>query len=69
MAFWNRKKSEETSEIKNLVNSGVLRDIEASIRKSAESRDRATEKQLKAYQDLTKALNSATREFQKGFKK
>lgn len=66
MAFWNHKK-EEPQETQNVFDSDLLRELEASIRRSTESRDRATEKQLKATQDLTRALDNARKEFQRGF--
>jgi hypothetical protein len=69
VTFWGRKKREESSEIQNLIDSGVYKELEASMRKATESTDRSTERMTKAFQDLTKALNSATREFQKGFRK
>jgi len=71
MAFWNRKKKEESDPewLRSIVESGLLKDLDSTIRQSTESRDRATASTVRSFQELTKALNNATKEFKRGFQK
>jgi hypothetical protein len=65
MAFWKRKKEEPNVPIQSLFDSGAIKELERAILKSTET----TEKSVKAFQEMSKALNNNTRELKKGFTK
>lgn len=66
MAFWNRSKQEEPIvNMQALFDSGAIKELERVILKNTET----TEKSVKAFQEMTKALNNNTREIKKGFTK
>jgi ATP-dependent exoDNAse (exonuclease V) alpha subunit len=65
MAFWNRKRKSDTEvQLQSLVDSGALKELTQAINMSTQ----ATEKSIRSFQEMAKALNNATREFKKGFK-
>jgi hypothetical protein len=63
--FWKRKPKEETVSFQSLIDSGILRELEKTIRLSTESRDKSTDKTVRAFQEMTKALNNATTELKR----
>lgn len=65
MAFWDRKrKSDNEIQLQSLVDSSAIKELTKAINMSTE----ATNKSIRTFQEMTKALNNATREFKKGFK-
>jgi hypothetical protein len=60
MAFWKRKKK-ESSELEPVASSGAFKDLTDSINLSTQT----TERSIKAFHEMTKALNNATREMKK----